>query len=237
MRASLPSGLLALPALLFAAGVAPLAAQESGRQANPEHGDQAKHADPDHAVAGGGGVPAGWTVRSDGNAGNANVKVVPMGKGMHVTLGPAIILYQDKHAGNGPFHTLATFTQTKPSTHPEGYGLFFGGQALGGAGQKYTYFLIRQDGKYLVKRREGDKTTDVTKGWVESAAVKKPAGQGSVTNLLEVDAKRDPSKVGFMVNGEPVYTMDAKAGDVNGTVGLRVNNNLDVHVEGFDVHR
>jgi hypothetical protein len=39
------------------------------------------------------------------------------------------------------------------------------------------------------------------------------------------------------VNGEPVYTMDTKAGDVNGTVGLRVNHNLDVHVEGLDVHR
>ena len=231
MRVTMAPGLLALPTLLFAAGSAPLAAQESGHQATQEH------ADPDHAVAGGGSVPAGWTVRSDGNAGNANVKVVPMGQGIHATLGPAIILYQDKHAGTGPFHTLATFTQTKPSAHPEGYGLFFGGQALNGAGQKYTYFLIRQDGKYLVKRREGDKTTDVTKGWVESAAVKKPAGQGSATNLLEVDAKQDPSKVVFKVNGESVYTMDAKPADVNGTVGLRVNHNLDVHIEGFDVHR
>ena len=77
----------------------------------------------------------------------------------------------------------------------------------------------------------------MTKGWVESAAVKKPAGQGSATNLLEVDAKQDPSKVVFKVNGESVYTMDAKPADVNGTVGLRVNHNLDVHIEGFDVHR
>ena len=229
MRATTASGLLAVPALLFAVGAAPLAAQDSG-QAKHEH-------DPDHAVAGGGSVPDGWNVRTDGNAAQANVKVVPMGKGIHVTLGPAIILYQDKHAGSGPFHTLATFTQTKPSTHPEGYGLFFGGQALTGGGEKYTYFLIRQDGKYLVKRREGDKTTDVTKGWVESAAVKKPVGQGSATNLLEVDAKRDPSKVVFMVNGEPVYTRDAKGADLNGIVGLRVNHNLDVHIEGFDVHR
>src|SRR5215213_9009476 len=169
MRVFSASGFLALPALLFAGGVLPLAAQDSAHQARHEHGDKGQHDDPDRAVAGGGSVPAGWTVRTDAKAGTANVKVVPMGKGMHVTLGPAIILYQDKHAGTGPFHTLATFTLTKPSTHPEGYGLFFGGQALTGAGQKYTYFLIRQDGKYLVKRREGDKTTDVTKGWVESA--------------------------------------------------------------------
>ena len=44
-----------------------------------------------------------------------------------------------------------------------------------------------------------------------SAAVKKPDGQGSATNMLEIDNKSDPSKVVFMVNGEPVYTMDAKA--------------------------
>jgi hypothetical protein len=230
MRITMASGLLALPALLVAAGITPLIGQESGHKADQEH-------DPDHPVAGGGSVPAGWTVRTDGNADRANVKVAPMGKGIHVTLGPAIILYQDKFAGKGAFHTLATFTQTKPSAHPEGYGLFFGGQALGGAGQKYTYFLIRQDGKYLVKRREGDKTTDVTQGWVESAAVKKPVGQGSATNMLEVDAKRDPSKVVFKVNGEPVYSIDAKAADLNGVVGLRVNHNLDVHIEGFDVHR
>ena len=136
-------------------------------------------------------VPAGWTVRADrGDAKNA--KVASMGKGLHVTTGPAIILYRSDTQGSGPFHTLATFTQTKPSEHAEGYGLFVGGQGLDGAGQKYMYFLVRQDGSYLIKRRDGEKTTDVSKGWVPHAAVKKPEGNGSATNLLEVDNKRDP---------------------------------------------
>src|SRR5215213_707749 len=213
---------LIVPALLFGLGLRPMTAQSS-EQTKHEH---EKQADPDHAVAGGGAVPAGRSVRSDDPAGAANAKVVEMGKGLHVTLGPAIILYQTKHAGNGPFHTLATFTLTKPAKHPEGYGLFYGGKALDGKGQKYTYFLIRQDGTYLVKRRDGEKTTDLSKGWVASPAVKKLDAKGTATNLLEVDAKRDPSKVVLMVNGQAVHTMDAKDADLNGVVGLRVNHNL-----------
>jgi hypothetical protein len=52
-----------------------------------------------------------------------------------------------------------------------------------------------------------------------------------------VDHKKDPSKVRFLVNGQEVYSTDAKAMQVDGDVGVRVNHNLDVRVEGFDVHR
>ena len=51
---------------------------------------------------------------------------------IHVTLGPAIILYKSANEGKGPFHTLATFTQAKPAGYAEGYGLFAGGRGLGG---------------------------------------------------------------------------------------------------------
>jgi hypothetical protein len=235
MRAlSVARPLSLLPALLLGLGLRPLAAQDSAHKATHEHGEPA---DPDHAVQGGGALPAGWSVRSDEDAGTANVKVVAMGKGLHVTLGPAIILYRDKMAGSGPFHTLATFTQTKKTTHAEGYGLFYGGQALDGKGEKYTYFLVRQDGTYLVKRRDGEKTTEITKGWVASPAVHKTDAKGTATNLLEIENKMDPSKVVFKINSEPVFTLDAKAPDVSGVVGIRVNHNLDVHIEGFDVHR
>ena len=96
---------------------------------------------------------------------------------------------------------------------------------------------MRQDGTYLVKRRDGEKTTEITKGWVASAAVHKTDAKGTATNLLEIDHKSDPSKVVFKVNSESVYTLDAKATDDSGVVGMRVNHNLDVHIEGFDVHR
>ena len=182
MRSSLAA------AALLAALSLPLAAQDHAEDA-------------DQAAPGGGAVPAGWTVRADeGDASGANIQT--MGKGLHVTTGPALILYRANTDGKGPFHTLATFTQTKPSKHAEGYGLFVGGKALDGAAQQYLYFLVRQDGSYLIKRRDGDKTSDVSKGWVQSDAVKKPDAKGSSTNLLEVDNKRDPSRVAFLVNGK-----------------------------------
>jgi hypothetical protein len=209
--------------VLLAALSLPLAAQEHAQDA-------------DQPTPGGGAVPAGWTVRADdGDASGANIQT--MGKGLHVTTGPAVILYRSDAAGKGPFHTLATFTQTKPSKHPEGYGLFVGGKGLDGATQQYLYFLVRQDGSYLIKRREGEKTSDVSKGWVPSDAVKKPDAKGSATNLLEVDNKRDPSRIAFLVNGKEVYGTDAKGMALDGIVGIRQNHNLDVHIEGFDVHR
>jgi hypothetical protein len=204
-------------------------AQESQKPAGHEHAD--------HPVEGGGSVPAGWTARPDGKAELTNVKVVTMGTGIHVTLGPAIILYKPANEGKGPFHTLATFTQTKSIEHAEGYGLFAGGRGLDGSSQRYVYFLVRQDGSYLIKERDGEKTSEITKGWVPDAAVKKLDAKGSATNLLEIDHKRDPSKVVFLVNSKPVYTADAKSMDLDGNVGLRINHHLDVHVEGFDVHR
>jgi len=210
----------------------PLSAQGTDTAGTKHH-----HDDADQAVEGGGTAPAGWTVRADDKGNPKNVKVVTMGKGLHVTLGPAIILYRAEDDGAGPFHTLATFTQTKKTDHPEGYGLFFGGQDLAGAGQKYTYFLVRQDGSYLVKSRDGEKTTQITKGWVKHSSVHQPDAQGAATNLLEVDAKRDPAKVSFKVNGQTVETVDASSLNLKGIVGIRANHHLDLHVEGFGVHR
>jgi hypothetical protein len=208
-------------------GAASAAAQSE--QAHKDHSD--------HDVAGGGTLPAGWSARTDGTGDLKSVKFVTMGPGYHVTLGPATILYRKTDRANGPFHTLATFHQTKKLEHSEGYGLFIGGQALDGKDQKYTYFLVRDDGTYLIKRRDGDKTSEVTKGWTAHPAIKKGDAEGKASNLLEIDAKQDPSKIDFKVNEQTVYTADARNTTTKGIVGLRVNHNLDLHVEGFDLHQ
>ena len=216
--------------LLTVAG--PLAAQ-----ADSHDHDQAAQPAAAGGSTGAAAVPAGWTVRPDGKGDAAKANVVAMGQGLHITTGPAILLYKPDTKGSGPFHTLARFTQTKPSAHPEGYGLFFGGRDLDGAAQQYFYFLVRQDGSFLIKRRDGEKTSDVSKGWVTNAAVVKPDAKGSATNLLEVDNKVNAAKLTFKVNGQDVHSMDAAGLDLSGIVGIRANHNLDLHVEGFDVHR
>ena len=76
-------------------------AQESQKPAGHEHAD--------HAVQGGGTIPAGWTARPDDKADLTNVKVVPMGSGIHVTLGPAIILYKSAHEGRFFPHTCHVY--------------------------------------------------------------------------------------------------------------------------------
>ena len=182
-------------------------------------------------------LPPGWTARPDDGGDPSKIRFVTMEPGYHLTLGPATILYRAEDLAKRPFHTLATFRQMKKPRHPEGYGLFIGGKQLEGKNQTYTYFLVREDGAYLIKQRKGDSTSEVTKGWTSSPAVKKADAQGKATNLLEIDAKQDPQKVDFRVNGQSVYSTAADRIDLTGIVGLRVNHTLDVHIEGFAVHQ
>jgi hypothetical protein len=223
--------ILSALAVLTAAAL-PLVAQQPNTKTKAADHAMADH---DMAVAGGGTLPAGWAARTDNAAAMTNVKFVSMGSGFHVTLGPATVLYRAADNAAGPFHTLATFTQTKAPTHPEGYGLFVGGQNLNAATQQYTYFLVRGDGKYLIKRRDGANTS-VIKDWTDSPAVVKADSAGKATNMLEIDNKSDPSTVTFKVNGQAVHSMPADA-TTKGIVGLRVNHNLDVHVSGFALHQ
>jgi hypothetical protein len=191
----------------------------------------------DGPVKGGAALPAGWSARPDGDGDVNDIKFVIMEPGYHLTLGPATILYREQDRVDGPFHILATFHQMKKLEHAEGYGLFFGGKALTETGQRYTYFLVRDDGTYLVKRRDGEKMTEITKGWIAHPTVKKSDAKGRTSNLLEIDAKQNPQQVEFKVNGKTVYRADARSLDLKGIVGLRANHNLDIHVEGLAVHR
>jgi hypothetical protein len=193
-------------------------------------------ADPNNAVAGGGSLPTGWHARTDRNAPTTNMKFVAMGAGYHATLGPAIIVWRDADTVSKSYHTVATFTQTKAPRHPEAYGLLFGGRDLAGPSQRYTYFLVRGDGTFLVKRRVGDSTFAVTPDWTPNAAVAKAdSATGAATNELGVAVQGD--SVRFLINGKDVYATKAANVDVAGIVGYRVNHNLDVHLKALEIHR
>ncbi|HEY3219159.1 MAG TPA: hypothetical protein VGJ80_00380 [Gemmatimonadales bacterium] len=200
-------------------------------------------ADPDHPVAGGGPLPAGWHVRTEPNrqtgqpASLDNVKFTNMGDGLHTTVGPAAIYWRDRDTISGTYHVVAKMTQMKNPAHPEAFGILIGGKNLADSGQAYTYFLVRPiDGMYSIRRRASYTTrpTAVVE-WMASDAVTKADSSGKATNELSILVQGGKAK--FMVNGKEVYTGDAANLDVNGVVGYRVNHNLDVHLGPLGIHK
>ena len=198
---------------------------------------QGQQDDPSVKVQGG-PLPAGWTVRLDdketGRTAN-DTRFVSMGGGYHVTSGPAAIYFNPANQVTGAFTASASFRQTKAPSHPEAYGLFFGGSNLDGAQQSYLYFLVRGDGKYYIAHRAGGDVHKITP-WTDNAAIVKQDAAGVASNTLSVQVTND--SLLFMVNGQRVQAF-AKGGMMNadGQVGLRVNHNLDVHVGSFEVKK
>lgn len=206
---------------------------------------QGNPADPDKNPTGGGKVPAGWSYRLEqSTASLANVKFEPMGNGVHFTTGPAGIYWKAADEATGSFHTIATFTQTKKPEHPEAYGLFVAGKDLNGAGASYIYLIVRGNGMYSIRKggaAESPSTNLTTggnrNGWLANDAVaKEDSASGKATNRLEIAGDSKTGKLTFKVNGKTVQELDAPGGVV-GMVGIRMNHNLDVHVDGFAVHK
>ena len=186
-------------------------------------------------------APEGWMVRADRSTsatdpdGAGTIKFMAMGAGFHAVNPAAAVFWNPANTVTGNYTLKGTFTLQKPSGHTNFYGLVFGGQGLEGAGQSYTYFLVAQDGTWLIKKREGDASTQNVAPKTPSAAVKKPDESGKSTNALEVRVGAD--KVDYVVNGTVVHTMPKAGLKTDGIYGIRVNHLLDVHVDGFAVSK
>ena len=116
----------------------------------------------------------------------------------------------------------------KPSGHTNYYGLVFGGSGLEGADQSYTYFVVAQNGTWLIKSRKGDATPTLAPKTANDA-VKKPGDDGKSVNTLEVKVTGD--KVDFLVNGTTVHSMPKGDMKTDGIYGIRVNHLLDVQID------
>jgi hypothetical protein len=185
-------------------------------------------------------APEGWRVRVDRSQ-NAEdpddtpeLKFVTMGTGLHVTGGPAGVFWNPANTTTGDFAAQAAFTLMKPSGHLNYYGLVFGGDQLDGSGQNYLYFLIGQNGTFIVRHRSGSDVHDV-QGRTGHAVINRPGDDGHSTNTLEVRVSGDT--ISYVINDTVVHTTP-KAGitaKTDGIVGIRVNHLLDVLIEGFGV--
>ena len=183
-------------------------------------------------------APKGWKVRldrsteaSDPDASGA-IKFVTMGTGFHATNPQAAIYWNPANMASGAYTLKGAFTLMRPSSHANYYGLVFGGSALEGAQQSYLYFVVAQNGMWLLKSRNGTATRTIG-GYTSNDAVKIPDATGKSTNTLEV--RVGPSKIDFVVNGVVVHT-EPKTGALaktDGIYGIRVNHLLEVQIDGL----
>src|ERR1700688_3292394 len=127
-------------------------------------------------------APKGWLMRVDRSAsasgpdaGGAN-KFVTMGSGFHATNPQAAVYWDPANTVTGNYTLKGTFTLMKPSGHTHYYGLVLGGSDLGAPAQSYLYFMVAQDGTWMIKQRAGNQTHEVSAK--PSEAVKKPDATG-----------------------------------------------------------
>lgn len=187
-------------------------------------------------------VPATWRFRPDrtdreysvGTDSTADVVFVNMTPGWHITSGPAGIYYHPASTAEGRYSASTEIHLFEPGDRREAFGLMIGGQDLDGNDQRYTYFLIRQGGEYLIKERRGEETR-VLSDWTRHDAVKSHTGGASDTALNTLAIEVGADSVSFLVNGEQVATLPKTDVMTDGIVGLRINHGLNLHVQGFAV--
>ncbi|MEX2570761.1 MAG: hypothetical protein WD737_05600 [Gemmatimonadota bacterium] len=155
-----------------------------------------------------------------------DVTLAPAEGGFQVNTGPAAVVWDPANTASEQYTLGATFTLLAPSDHVNYYGLVFGGRELEGAAQNYLYFLVAQDGSYIVKHRANDETTHDVQGRTSHAAVAQPDANGTSVNDLEV--RVGASELDFVVNDQVVFTAPRQgmASNTDGIWGVRVNHRI-----------
>jgi hypothetical protein len=187
-------------------------------------------------------APQGWKMRVDRSTAAADpdapgpINFTTQGTGFQADNPQAAVYWNPANTAAGAYTLKGSFRLMKLSGHTNYYGLVFGGSALDGPDQAYIYFVVAQDGTWLIKRRDGTATSMVSQK-TPSDAVIKPDANGQCTNALEVRVGAD--KIDYVVNGKVVHT-DAKAGataKTDGIYGIRINHLLLVQVDGFGMSK
>jgi hypothetical protein len=192
------------------------------------------NADTDKTVNGT-GAPAGYVVQLDiPGSGQPSYAEDDHGR-WEVHTGPAHILYSTADVAQKKYSVTATFEQVEAPAHPEAYGIILGGSDLDQpAKQRYTYFIVRGDGKYMVKVRNGDDTQTIT-DWTAHPAIPHQDAAGKAVYGIRIDVDGAVAKV--RVNGQPVTMISGPKMPLQGIAGLRINHNLHLIVTRLQLTR
>jgi len=192
-------------------------------------------ADTDHAATGA-GLPAGYSAAFD----HANAKVSDVSYSekepgrWEVKTGPAHILFSPRDTAANKYSVSATFEQVEAPSHPEAFGVFVGGSNLNAPNARYSYFIVRGDGKFMVKVRDGANTRTVT-DWTAHPSIPKQDAAGKGLYGIKIDVSGKAANVS--VNGVPITTISGKNAPLNGITGVRINHNLHLIVTPVSVIR
>src|SRR5690349_9274348 len=120
-------------------------------------------------------LPDGWKARLDDPAAKETGTVQVEKDAVVFTGGPGGIYYKPDAKAEKDYTVAAAFTQSKTLAAPQPYGLFVSGADLDKDTRRYTAFLIRQDGKYRIVTREGEKETVIV-DWRTASPMLEPKG-------------------------------------------------------------
>jgi hypothetical protein len=202
--------------------------------------------DANRKVAGGGITIPGWQGKMDDSKENAGStiqdgKLAMEGQAIKVTTGPAAVYWNPKNVAQGNYTVRATFTEPQYmniNSHPHPYGLFIGGNDMGGANQSLLYCAAYGNGRFIV-RGFGPAAFQMNGRGAEAPSVAKaPAQNQPVKQEIAMTVKGD--QVTCDINGATVATFTkadlvaaGKLKSTDGVYGIRSGHNTDVTVTGL----
>jgi hypothetical protein len=183
--------------------------------------------------------PTSWNVRTENpaGAGSDEVYFVEMPPGWHVRTGPSAILWDTSNVAVGDFRVEMDVYLFDPGTRREPFGILVAGQRLDGPDPEYLSFVVREGGEYAVGRRRGAGTQTLI-GWTRHPAIvswqNRPGDEATAHNVLAVEAV--PDEVRFFANDREIVALVRSAlPPLDGVVGIRVSEDLELHVSGLEI--
>ena len=181
-----------------------------------------------------GTLPVGWKARVDDPQAAPNaVSVAAEKESLKFKSGPAGIYYKPDMKAEKDYELTASFSQLEPSVPPEPYGLFIAGVDLEKEVPRYTSFEVRQDGKFRISSRNGDKGITIVE-WKAAAPMADPKGV-KTSNTLTIRAQL--AAIHFLIGDREVHQMPRARAGGDGLAGVRIGKNLQVQVDKLGVKK
>ena len=174
--------------------------------------------------------PTGWKVLADTPADDSLGAYVLMPPGWHLTVGgPGAAVY-DPAWTTGTRYALEWDAFVFHTTHPDPFGVFFGGRDLEGPSPTYYAVQLTVTGELGVIQRTGRVSHVIVPSAANPNFVRPPAGDAA-ENVLRVSVEYDSVRV--LLNGKWAAAF-VPGGDVSGTFGFRVGTGTNLHVARLD---